>query len=186
VDRATLLDPHADSGGFRGDMMAQPTIPNPIKASSLQTGLTPKAPAAPKKTDQKKQVSSTEIIQQSVAKEQPGADVNRIMQTIAYMMQRKMIQLIQIGNTVFMLQPKEAGTVEFHTFTVEGLDDLVKRYQSGINTLKQMGFKKAISYAQSPAFVKIAQQTGLPVQISQSQMMMGNKMVPAYKFEVNL
>ena len=166
--------------------MAQPAIPNPVKASSIETGLTPKGSSAPKKAPQQRQVSSTQIIQQSVAKEQPGADVNRIMQTIAYMMQRKMIQLAQIGNTVFLLQPKEAGTVEFHTFTIEPIDDLVKRYQAGINTIKQMGFKKAVSYAQSPAFVKIAQQTGLPVQVSQSQTMIGGKMVPAYKFEVNL
>lgn len=166
--------------------MAQPTIPNPIKSSSLQTGLTPKAAAAPKKSNQPKQVSSTEIIQQSARKEQPGADVNRIMQTIAYMMQRKLVQLLQIGNTVFLLQPKEPGTVEFHTFTIEPLDDLVKRYQAGLNSLRQMGFKKAVSFAQSPAFVKIAEQTGLPVQVSQSQMMMGNKMVPAYRFEVNI
>jgi len=166
--------------------MAEPAIPNPIKSSNLQTGLTPKASSGPKKPPQQKQVSSTQIIQKSVAKEQPGADVNRIMQTIAYMMQRKMVQLLQIGNTVFLLQPKEPGTVEFHTFTTEPIEDLVKRYQAGINTLKQMGFKKAVSYAQSPAFVKIAQQTGLPVQVSQSQTMIGGKMVPAYKFEVNL
>lgn len=166
--------------------MAQPAIPNPIKASSIETGLTLKSAPAPKKAPQQKQVSSTQIIQQSVAKEQPGADINRIMQTLAYMMQRKMIQLLQIGNTVFMLKPLADGTVEFHTFTIESIDDLVKRYQAGINTLKEMGFKKAVSYAQSPAFVKIAQQTGLPVQVSQSQTMMGDKMVPAYKFEVNL
>ena len=166
--------------------MAQPAIPNPIKSSSIQTGLTPKASGGPKKAPQQKQVSSTKIIEESTRREQPGADVNRIMQTIALMMQRKMVQLLQIGNTVFLLQPKEAGTVEFHTFTIESIDDLVKRYQAGLNSLKEMGFKKAISYAQSPAFVKIAQQTGLPVQVSQSQMMMGDKMVPAYKFEVSI
>lgn len=166
--------------------MAQPAIPNPIKSSTIETGLTPKAAPSPKKKPQQKQVSSAEIIQQSVAKEQPGADVNRIMQTIAYMMQTKMMQLLQIGNTVFLLKPLQDGTVEFHTFTIEPIDDLVKRYQAGINSLKEMGYKKAVSYAQSPAFVKIAQQTGLPVQVSQSQTMMGDKMVPSYKFEVSL
>jgi hypothetical protein len=166
--------------------MAQPAIPNPIKSSTIETGLTPKAAPNLKKKPQQKQVSSTEIIQQSVAKEQPGADVNRIMQTIAYMMQTKMMQLLQIGNTVFLLKPLQDGTVEFHTFTIEPIDDLVKRYQAGINSLKEMGYKKAVSYAQSPAFVKIAQQTGLPVQVSQSQTMMGDKMVPSYKFEVSL
>ena len=166
--------------------MAQPAIPNPIKASSIQTGLTPKAPGGTKKASQPKQVSSSQIIEQSAKKEAPGTDMKRFMQTLAYMMQRKMVQLLQIGNTVFLLKPLKDGTVEFHTFTIEPLDDLVKRYQAGINTIKQMGFKKAVSYAQSPAFVKIAQQTGLPVRVSQSQTMMGDKMVPAYKFEVDL
>jgi hypothetical protein len=49
-----------------------------------------------------------------------------------------------------------------------------------------MGFKKAFSYATSPAFVKIAEQTGLPVRTSQTQTMMGDQMVPAYRFEVDI
>jgi len=166
--------------------MAEPAIPNPIKSSKSETGLTPKAPPKPKQKTQQKQISSSQIIQQSAQKEAPGTDMNRFMQTLAYMMQRKMVQLLQIGNTVFLLKPLQDGTVEFHTFTIESVDDLVLRYKAGINTLKQMGFKKAVSYAQSPAFVKIAQQTGLPVRVSQSQTMMGDKMVPAYKFEVDL
>jgi hypothetical protein len=109
-----------------------------------------------------------------------------IMQGVAYMIQNNKAQLLQIGNTVFLLQPKEPGTVEFHTFTVEPPNDLVDRFKAGINSIKQMGFKKAISYATTPAFVKLAKQTGLPVQISQSQQMMGNQMVPAYKFEVSV
>jgi hypothetical protein len=166
--------------------MAEPVIPNPIKSSQIETGLTPKAAAKPKQKSQPSQISSTQIIQQSLKKEAPETDPNRFMSTLAAMMQRKVIQLVQIGNTVFLLKPMPNGVVEFHTFTIEPPENLVKRYQAGINTVKQMGYKKAISYAQSPAFVKIAQQTGLPVHVSQSQTMMGNKMVPAYKFEVDL
>lgn len=128
------------------------------------------------------QVSSTEIIKQSLAQEDPSLDINHAVQTIAYMMQEKMIQLLQIGNTVFMLKPLDDQTVEFHTFTIEPISDLILRYRAGINTLKEMGFKKAVSYAQSPAFVKIAQQTGLPVRVSQEKTDKGM----TYKFEVDL
>ena len=141
---------------------------------------------APKSEAPAKQMTSAEIIEKSAQKEAPGTDMKRFMQTLAYMVQRKMVQLLQIGNTVFMLKPQNDGSVEFHTFTVESPQELVKRYQAGINSLKQMGYKKAYSYATSPAFVKIAEQSGLPVKVTQSQTMQGNQMVPAYRFEVDV
>lgn len=130
-------------------------------------------------------LNAAQIIEMSAANEMPGKG-QEIMQGVAYMIQNGKAQLLQIGNTVFLLQTKEPGTVEFHTFTVEPSADLVDRFKAGINSLKQMGFKKAVSYAATPAFVKLAKQTGLPVQITQSQMMQGNQMVPAYKFEVSI
>lgn len=130
-------------------------------------------------------LNAAQIIEMSAANEVPGKG-QEVVQGVGYMIQKGMAQLLQIGNTVFLLQPKEPGTVEFHTFTVEPPADLVDRYKAGINSIKQMGFRKAISYATSPAFVKIAKQTGLPVQITQSQVMQGDKMVPAYKFEVSV
>lgn len=140
------------------------------------------------KGQSEKQISSAEIIQQSAQRESPGQDMNRFMQTLGYMVQTKMVQLLQIGNTVFMLKPipQEPGTVEFHTFTIESPQNLVMRYQAGLNSLRQMGYKKATTYATSPAFVKIAEQTGLPVRVTQSQQVIGNQAVPAYKFEVDI
>lgn len=135
-----------------------------------------------------KLLTSAEIIEQSAKQEAPETDMTRFMQTLGYMVERKMVQLLQIGNTVFMLKPmpEQPGTVEFHTFTIESPQDLVKRFQAGINSLKQMGFKKATSYATSPAFVKLAEQTGLPVRVTQSQQVTGGKAVPAYRFEVDI
>jgi hypothetical protein len=128
------------------------------------------------------QISSTQIIQQSLKQEQPGADINLVLHVLADKVQKKEIKLLQIGNTVFMLKPIDGQTVEFHTFTIEPINDLILRYRAGINTLKEMGFKKAVSYSESPAFVKIAQQTGLPVRVSQEKTDKG----VTYKFEVDL
>ena len=160
--------------------MAQPAIPNPIKASSLQTGLTPKS-APPKKP----QLSSLDIIRQSAQKEAPGADVNKTIVALGTLIDKNVVGLLRLGDTVFMLQPKEPGTVEFHTFTVESPQQLPQRYKEAIPNLKQMGFKKAISYAQSPAFKRIAEQTGVPVKVSQEMRRVGTQMLPYYRFEVD-
>ena len=161
--------------------MVEPLI-QPGKKSEAEKSL--KMPTG--KGQSSKQISSAEIIQQSAQRELPSQDMNRFMQTLGYMVQTKMVQLLQIGNTVFMLKPipEEPGTVEFHTFTIESPQNLVMRYQAGLGSLKQMGYKKAKTYATSPAFVKIAEQTGLPVRVTQSQQVIGDKAVPAYKFEV--
>jgi hypothetical protein len=129
------------------------------------------------------QISSTQIIKQNILKENPDADVDRVMQFLAYKIQKKEIKLLQIGNTVFLLTPKDDKTVEFHTFSIEPISDIVLRYRAGINTAKEMGFKKAVSHSDSAAFVKIAKQTGLPVHISREKTDDGKT---TYKFEVDL
>ena len=54
------------------------------------------------------------------------------------------------------------------------------------NTLKEMGFNKMYTLSITPQSEKLAQETGLPVKRVQSQMMSGNKMVPAFRYEVPL
>ena len=126
-----------------------------------------------------------QIIEASARKEMPNVDPKRVLSGVA-VMTKKGAKLIQIGNTVFLVMPQPDGSAEFHTFTVEPVETLIKRYRAGMNTTKQMGLKKLISYTNKPEFVKIAKDTGLPVKISQSQQMINNQMVPAYKFEVDL
>ena len=132
-------------------------------------------------------LNSLQIIQQSAQQEMGGkADVNQIINGISALVQMKKMQLIQIGDTVFTVMPKGGGVAEIHTFTVEDPQTLVKRYQAGAKSLKQMGFKQAVSYAESPAFVKIAQQTGLPVKVSQGHQTIGGQTKPTYQFTVDL
>ena len=131
-------------------------------------------------------LNSAQIIEASVKKEAPNMDIKRVMAGINAMAQKKMIKFIQIGNTVFSLRDISPGVAEFHTFTVEPVPTLIKRYQTAMNTAKKMGYKKLLSFSTSPAFNKIAQETGLPVKISQSQQMVSGKMVPAYKYEIDV
>ena len=132
------------------------------------------------------QLRPTEIIKQSVAKEMPGSNPDQIVTTLGALVQRGAVRLLQLGNTVFSIMPKGGNTAEFHTFTVESPEDLVARFKAGANSLKQMGFKQAVTYAESPAFVKMAQQTGLPVKISQGSQTIGGQKKPVYQFILDL
>lgn len=139
----------------------------------------PRKPAAPK------QMRTAEIIKKSAEKE-IGGNADQIVNTLSQMVQQKKIQLLQIGNTVFSIIPKGGQTAEFHTFTVEDPEKLVDRFKAGANSLKQMGFKQAVTYSESPAFVKMAKQTGLPVQISQGHQTIGGQKKPVYQFMLSL
>ena len=133
-----------------------------------------------------KQMQTVDIIRQSAAQEVPGSDPEQIVNALGAMVQKGMVKLVQIGNTVFSILPKGGNTAEFHTFTVEDPQTLVKRYHAGANTLRQMGFKKAVTYAESPAFVKMARQTGLPVKVSQGMQTIGGQQKPVYQFMLDL
>lgn len=158
-----------------------------LKQKSQDMGAV-RAPSAKGAPQQKKpqQVKPIEIIQQSIAKEMPDANPEQIINTLWALVQRGAVKLVQIGNTVFSIMPKGGNTAEFHTFTIEDPQVLVSRFKAGANTLKQMGFKQAVTYAESPAFVKMAQQTGLPVKISQGSQKIGGQQKPVYQFILDL
>ena len=132
------------------------------------------------------QMRPVEIIKQSAQQESPNMDPEQVVNIIGALVQRKAMQLVQIGNTVFSVMPKGGQTAEFHTFTVEDPQTLVQRFKAGANTLKQMGFKQAVTYSENPAFVKMAQQTGLPVKINQGQQTVGGQQKPVYQFMLEL
>lgn len=158
--------------------MVEPIIKNPIKKKELL--------GFGKQKPQQSMQGPIEIIRASAQKEQPGTDPEMMVRQIGTLVQRKAVQLLQIANTVFLVRTVGPGLAEFHTFTIEPPEALVERYKAGRNSLKQMGYKKAVSYAQSPAFAKIAEQTGLPVKVTQTQRMIQGKPVPVYQFEVDL
>jgi len=166
--------------------MAQPAIPNPIKASSLQTGLTPKAAPKQEAPASSKEMPISDIVIQSIKKEDPSVDPMQFAARLSVAEKKGMVKLLKMHNTVFILKPMPDGVVELHTSTIETPDQLVERWKMVPNSLKQMGFKKAISYSSDPSIGKLAQRTGLPVRTSQTQRMVGNQMVPSYKFELDL
>jgi hypothetical protein len=143
---------------------------------------------APRKTASgDKQLTSFDILKQAIPREAgPNADVNKVLNQISSLIGLKMAQLVQVGNTVFLIVPKGGKTVEFHLSTIEPISELTKRLVTFSKTLKQMGFEQAVTYVPDKGWLKIAEQTGLPVKISQGAQKIGNDNRPVYQIMVEL
>lgn len=88
--------------------------------------------------------------------------------------------------TVLFIKPLQPGIAELHTFTTEDGRALIRGYVQGAKAAKKNGVTHIVSYADSPAFVKLAQSTGLPVKVSQTTKMQNGQMKPVYQFDLDL
>jgi hypothetical protein len=148
-------------------------------------------PSKPKEAKQVGEAGSKEetvanIIMQSLKKEAPQIDAYKTAGYLGYMEKQGKVKIVKMHNTVFILQPKGNGNVDVHTATIEPLNTVVERWRVLPNTLKQLGYKHLTSYSEDPAIKKVAEQSGIPVKITQSQRMVGNKMVPTIQYDMDL
>jgi hypothetical protein len=115
-----------------------------------------------------------------------GGDFNTFMKKLATVLRDPNNKLIQFGKTAFLMKRVKPDTVEVHTMSIDNPQGIVQAFQGAAKFLKSQGMKKAVSYADSPAYVKLAKQTGLPVRVGQSAKVMKGQAKPVYTFELDL
>lgn len=137
--------------------------------------------------DESKTMNALQVVQTSMANQlPPGVTMDTFLRKLASALQDPNNKLVQIGNSAFMLTLIGDGVVQFHTFSAEQTQKLLKNYLGLAKLLKNQGIKKATTYSDRPEFVDLAKKSGLPVKVGQSQKMMGNEMKPVYTFELDL
>jgi hypothetical protein len=137
--------------------------------------------------DESKTMNALQVVQTSMANQlPPGVTMDTFLRKLATALQDPNNKLVQIGNSAFMLTLVGDGIVQFHTFSAEQPQKLLKNYLGLARLLKKQGIKKATTYSDRPEFVDLAKKSGLPVKIGQSQKMMGSAMKPVYTFELDL
>jgi len=137
--------------------------------------------------DESKTMNALQVVQTSMANQlPPGVTMDTFLRKLASALQDPNNKLVQIGNSAFMVTLIGDGVVQFHTFSAEQPQKLLKNYLGLAKLLKNQGIKKATTYSDRPEFVDLAKKSGLPVKIGQSQKMMGNEMKPVYTFELDL
>jgi hypothetical protein len=141
----------------------------------------PKAKSGPKYRD------PMEILQESTVRDMKGqGDPNKILNGLSVLMKMGIAKPIQMGNTVFVIFPKQAGIVEVHLATLDRVQDLPDRFRNLANTLKQMGYKQAVLHSDNPAFDRIADRVGLPIKKTTGTQTMGGKQIPVTQYIVSL
>jgi len=137
--------------------------------------------------DEGKTMGVLDIIQTSMGNQlPPGVNMDTFMRKLASALKDPKNKMVQIGNSAFLVTLIGDGVVEFHTFSAEQPQKLLKNYLGLAKVLKNQGIKKATTYSDRPEFVDLAKKSGLPVKVGQSQKMMGNAMKPVYTFELDL
>jgi len=137
--------------------------------------------------DESKTMNALQVVQTSMANQlPPGVTMDTFLRKLATALQDPNNKLIQIGNSAFMVTLIGDGVVQFHTFSAEQPQKLLKNYLGLAKLLKNQGIKKATTYSDRPEFVDLAKKSGLPVKVGQSQKMMGKEMKPVYTFELDL
>ena len=137
--------------------------------------------------DEGKSMGVLDIIQTSMANQlPPGVNMDTFMRKLATALRDPKNKMVQIGNSAFLVTMIGDGVVEFHTFSAEQPQKLLKNYLGLAKVLKNQGIKKATTYSDRPEFVDLAKKSGLPVKVGQSQKMMGDAMKPVYTFELDL
>lgn len=125
------------------------------------------------------------IIKESVERE-GGGDFGEFMKKLATVVRDPNNKLVMFGNTVFLMKRIKPDTVELHTFSSEPPQNLVAAIQGAAKMLKQQGMKKAVTFGDNPAYVRLAKQTGLPVKVSQGAKVLKGQAKPMYTFELDL
>jgi len=104
-----------------------------------------------------------EVLKQYFTKTYGPQQIDQFMEQFARLVQSGFMKLVQIGDTVFGVMPKPNGVAEFYVASIEPLSELPKRIKSLNTTLKNMGFKTAMSFADKPEWAQIYRQSGLPI-----------------------
>ena len=137
--------------------------------------------------DEDKTMNVLQIVQASMGDQLPeGTNMDTFMRKLATALRDPNNKMVQIGNSAFLVTLVGDGVVEFHTFSAEQPQKLLKNYLGLAKTLKNQGIKKATTYSDRPEFVDLAKKSGLPVKVGQSQKLMAGQMKPVYTFELDL
>jgi hypothetical protein len=129
--------------------------------------------------------SPTIIMQTLTNQGMPKEQAENSFKSISQKVKQGTLKIVQIRNTAFIVTPKPDMSAEFFVTSLEP-EALPKRINALSKSLKQMGFRKMTTLSPVNTSKKIADETGLPVKVTQTQMMSGKQMVPAYRYEVAL
>ena len=171
--------------------MVEPILKGP-KFTEATKSLKPAEERPIKGGEPAQRLASLDIIRRVMSQETDKKMARDFMNSLTSNMKAGVTRLVQIGNTVFIMNylNKEGKvmpprTVEFYPMSVEP-DELLSRFKVFPNTLKELGFKAAISYTDDPEDIQKIKTSGVPVNVTQEMVFAEGEMTPMYRIELRL
>lgn len=171
--------------------MVEPILKGP-KFTEATKSLTPPEARPVQGGEPTKRLPSLDIIRRVMAQEADKAMTREFMNSLSANMKNGVTRLVQIGNTVFIVnylskdgKVMPPRTVEFYPMSVEP-DELLNRFRVLPNTLKELGFQHAISYTDDPEDIQKIQSSGVPLSINQEMVFSEGEMTPMYRIDIRL
>lgn len=167
-------------------MVTETPINKPKSGAVRQeaTGLAPRG--RPARGDLPTKMTQDILWESAQGEVPPGMTKDRYLSGFAQFLKSGPNKLIQIGNTVFMLEGKGPGVAELSVFSIEPPNVLPQRIKAGANTARQMGYRRIVAFIDSPALLNMLPQLQMKMQVSQGAKQIGGEMVPMTRVDVDL
>ena len=150
----------------------------------MTNNITPPPPKKMGFSEKGKTLDPVSIIRSDCIKQ--GANPDDVIQKLAQLLQDPHYNLVQFGNTIFLLHLVQPYTVELHIFTTDNIMGLMNALKEMIDMAKKEGVKKGYSYSDQLPFKQAIERSGLPIKITPTTRQIGTEMKPVYLYEMDL
>ena len=131
-----------------------------------------------------KQMQTLDVLRHVVSREAPQANFEKFVNGLDSILKDDKNTLIQVGNTVFLVNRKMQDQVEFHTFSADHPGLLAENFRGLANFFKNQRIKSAVTYEDTPHHSELFKKTGFPVKITNTAQSMAGEANPVYRIEI--
>lgn len=129
-----------------------------------------------------------DVLKKGFEARKTGVPFDAFAQMLAQRLESKRNSLVQIGNTAFLVKknPDNPRDVEFSVISADKPQTLAKNFAGFYKFLKNQGFMFASTTEDTPEYVNIYQQSGVPMNVGQQMGFFGEEKRPEYLVQLKL
>jgi hypothetical protein len=124
------------------------------------------------------EMSTQDIVQQSLARTQPGVDWEEVYAYMYHGLQSPNFRLIRRRNSLLFFQVTPPVARNMHLFTADDQEELKISLQEFFKVLKIAGYTKGVGEVENPAILRLMRRAGIKLK--------EQKTADGYSFEVTV
>lgn len=136
----------------------------------------------------KGQMDIMDVLKKGFEARRTGVPFDSFAQMLAKRLDSKRNSLVQIGNTAFLVKrnPDNPKSVEFSVISADKPPLLAKNFSGFYKLLKNQGILFASTTEDTPEYIDIYKQSGVPMNVGQQMGFFGDERRPEYLVQLKL